>query len=212
MKNLYLTLFCIALCCNIHAQRERSEFSFNWAGDAKGNGIPSVFVIGVSGQYAMLRATNAPGYLSAAQGWRAHFGVGVPISNRFFIHPEIALSQLRTGNATNGLRMATLDLPVQFALHLGNKRQWMLKAGPELSLALNGYQKNNGTEQRIYQQINQTQWFLQTTVEYLPNRFGLSARYRHGLSRIGDASNNVLQGKFSSLSIGAIYRLAKKVK
>lgn len=209
MKNLYLTLFCLALCCTIHAQRERSEFSFNWAGDAKGNGIPSVFMIGASGQYTFLRATNTPGYTSVAQGLRAHFTVGVPVSKRFFIHPEIALSQLRTGNATNGLRMATLDLPIQLAVHLGSKGQWMLKAGPELSLALNGHQKTNGTEQDIYPHTNQTQWFLQATVEYLPNRFGLSARYRHGLSRIGDGSNNVLQGKFSSLSIGAIYRLAK---
>ena len=212
MKQLYTTLFFLAVVSNIHAQRERNEFSFNWAGDAKGNGIASVFAIGASGQYAMLRAANAPGYLSAAQGWRIHFVVGVPVSKAFFIHPEIALSQLRTGNTANGIRMATLDLPLQFGLHLGKKRQWMMKAGPELSLALNGYQKTNGVEQDIYQHTNQTQWFLQTNLEYLPNRFGLSARYRHGLSRIGDASNNALRGKFSTLSIGAIYRLAKRAK
>ena len=213
MKKVNLFSFLILCYYNVVAQRERIEFTvFYWEGEGRGNGIPSVFMVGTSTQVDFLRGVDAPGQTAGALDWRAHFAIGVPVNHTLYIHPEIAFSHSQRGNKINGISMTSMELPLQLGVPTVRKKEWMFKAGAELSLAISGDQHLNGSKTSFYNNAQQTQWFLSSTLEYLPNRLGISVRYRHGLTKISEVNTGALAGKFSSLSFGAIYRLAKNIK
>lgn len=161
-------------------------------------------MIGASGQLGYLRGVNNSVKNAVSLGWRIHFEVAVPVNSRIFIDPEIAISHVRTGSELNGINMSSIDIPLQFAIHLGKSRQWLLKAGPELSLALDAYERNIGRTVSVYQQIKQMQWYMSGTAIYLPRRVGLFFRYRHGFTKISDHTSGAWAGKFSTSSIGTI--------
>lgn len=207
---ILLSTFLLSLLV-VQAQRNQEERPlFSWAGEAKGNGIPSVFMISASAQSGWLKTNGGGRAAQAAIGWRTHFVIGVPLNQTFFMHPEIAFSHLRTGDGQNGTSLTSMDVPLQLALHTGKKRNWFFKAGPELSLTLNANQRSGGKDSSVYQGIQQTQWFLTAAIEHLHGRFGFSARYRHGMTRISAAAGGPISGTYRSLSAGIIYWLVKK--
>jgi hypothetical protein len=213
MNKLWLFLLFCSLVQAGNAQRNREEFTtLYWTGEAKGNDIPSVFLVGVAGQVGYLRGVVTPGQTAGALGWRVHFGMGVPVNRTIYIHPELAFSQLRTGDNQNGLTITSMDMPMQLGLHVGKCKQWFIKAGPEFSLALGGKQRLTGVQKDVYQAMQQTQWFATTAIEYLHKRVGFSLRYRHGFTKISDASSGAMAGKFSAISGGMIFKLAKSAK
>jgi len=205
MKQFIISGILVALLFNADAQRgggrgETDGFSFS--GGGVGNGIPTLFAFSLGGNYSTV---------SGMGGWqtgvRGSFMMGVPISQGFSIRPEIALSFLNTSNTAAGYNLGLnyFELPLLASFNISHARHFHLLIGPEVGFLFSANSTAAGVKTDITQAVKQEVFSLAAGAEYIPNSFGVSLRYQHGLTDI-NKDNAGYSGYTRSLSLSLVFR------
>lgn len=185
---------------------------FEWNGEAKGNGIPTLFSVSFGTNYSTVVSTGSAliNKTGALAGYNGNFSMAVPVTNSFSVRTGVGFSGEGTQNKTIGyqFRVTYFNLPLLASFNPQPNKGLHILAGPNFGFLVSANEKNNAIKSDLHQSLKTANISLFGGIEYMPKTIGVQLAYLYGLTNIGrDAA---YAGNTRTVCLSLLHRLVYK--